>query len=242
MKLKTNIPEKAIHRKELSEIKDLFVKSRIEMLLDSWCIQKMGEDEYLFFKHIISPRKSVLYQLVLSGGDDDGIYEFELVNKNLSFETIEVDNKSILKVNTISNYDLAGFDKSEFNKKLFLDNEDDRVTLKKYLRELSSFDSIILEKYDGLNIELKQKPMGEIKFKKKIAYYFKYELKTIKTITFKRKKSYKYISRLDLGSKNFKEELIKRGFVTEEEYEMYTKASLNQRKKYYDSLKRVEIV
>ena len=93
-----------------TNIKDEKLKKELEVLLDNICIQKIKENIYTFFKFFASKKKGILYFLLLTGDKLDGIYEFKVFGHNVKFKKIILNNEPTIRIDTISNYDLAEFD------------------------------------------------------------------------------------------------------------------------------------
>jgi len=239
------IPPKAQHTKIVANIKDIYLKTKIEVLLNNWCVQKTN-NEYIFFKHFNSNRKGVINQLILSGNDYDGIYEFEIFGHDLKMHNIfdKSINDLVIKIDSASNYDLATFNKRNNKITIFKRNHTDESfwhEISKYVSRLSAFDiiNIIL---DGEIIIVDQQQLGELKFRKKTHEYFRQYKEQIKSIQFIQKKKQYYISRLDLGEEGFKNELFKRNLITHEEYNLFTTQNKDICSKVYKNMKKIEIL
>lgn len=238
------IPKKVEHIKSISDIKDVFLKTEIEILLNNWCVQKTNDD-YIFFKHFETSRKGVVYQLILSGNEYDGLYEMEVFGKHLKFKNAfdRSLNEMILKIETNGNYDLATFDKVGFN--LTLDKTKEfnfKEKVKSNLNEMSKIDIIEIETVSGQKIKFEQKEIGEIKFRTGINKILKKSFEEIEKIHIFKKKRPFHISRIDLGEHGFKEELIKRKFITLEEYEKFTSSNISTCTQFFENFKKVEII
>lgn len=236
------IPEKLEHNKVVANIKNVYTKTKMEILLNNWCVEKTN-NEYIFYKHFNSDKKGVIHQLILSGGDYDGIYEFEVFGHDLSFENVYDQNSNdlVMKINSLSNYDLAEFNKKGYKftvDKLNKTKDEFMADVTKYLSKLSRFDVVEVKK-DSKVIELNQQQLGEVKFRKRIYEFLKDNIDGIKFI--QKKKQY-CISKIDLGEKDFKEEIINMGLVTEEEYNTYTSQRKDLCSKLYSEMKKVAIV
>lgn len=238
------IPKKEEHIKSISDVKDVFLKTEVEILLNNWCVQKTNED-YIFFKHFKTERKGVVYQLILSGNEFDGLYEMEVFGKNLKFKNIydKSINDMVLKVETNSNYDLATFDKKGFNVSLDKSkNSNFESALKSNLCEMSKIDIIEIETSGGGKVKFEQNELGEIKFRSLMNKFLKKNIDEIEKIHITRKKRPFHISRLDLGEKAFKEELFNRNFITNEEYDQFANGNQSLYSKLFENFKKVEII
>lgn len=238
------IPKKEEHIKSISDIKDVFLKTELEMLINNWCVQKSNGD-YVFFKHFETSRKGVVYQLVLSGNDYDGLYEMEVLGKKLKLKNAfnKTINDMVLKFETLGNYELASFEK--LDKSVFLDRKDYpefEKTLKTNLMELSKIDALDVTMKNGEKKRFEQTAMGEIKFRTGVNKLISKFTKDIESIHIYRKKKPFYISRLDLGEKSFKEELLKRNFITNEEYQTFTSQNKSIYEQLFNYFKKVEII
>lgn len=239
------IPPKTQHTKVVANIKNVYLKAKLEVLLNNWCVQKTN-NEYIFFKHFNSNRKGVINQLILSGNDYDGIYELEIFGHNLKMHNVfdKTINDLVIKVESSSNYDLAVFNKKNDRITVIKKNHGEESfwnEITHYISRLSTFDiiNIVLE---NETITIDQQQLGELKFRKRTYESLKKYKKQIKGIQFVQKKKHYYISRLDLGDEGFKNELLKRKLVTSEEYDLFTTQNKNICEKIYKHMKKIEIV
>lgn len=94
----------------LVDITDRRKRALIEVLIDRWMLYKDEEDS-IYVKHTASPRKNVLYQVILSGKKWDGIYEFAFKGKKISVKGYIIEEEGreekILVIKSNGNYDLA---------------------------------------------------------------------------------------------------------------------------------------
>jgi len=238
------IPKKEAHIKSISDVKDVFLKTEVEILLNNWCVQKSNED-YIFFKHFKTDRKGVVYQLILSGNEYDGLYEMEVFGKHLKFKNIfdKSINDMVLKIETNGNYDLATFDKKGYS--VTLDRKSEKnfdSLLKSNLSEMSKIDIVEIVKNSGDKMIFEQNEMGEIKFRNAVNKLIKKNSEEIEKIHISRKKKPFHISRLDLGEAAFKEELFSRNFITNEEYMQFANGNQAQYNQLFENFKKVEII
>lgn len=239
------IPPKAEHTKIVANIKDIYLKAKIETLLNNWCVQKTN-NEYIFFKHFNSDRKGVINQLILSGNDYDGIYELEIFGHNLKMYNVfnETINDLVIKVESSSNYDLATFNKKSDKIAVLRKNHTEESFWKEvaqHISHLSIFDTINIA-LENETITIDQQQLGELKFRKKTYECLKKYREQIKNIQFIQKKKNYYISRLDLGEEGFKNELLKRKLITHEEYNLFTTQNKDICSKIYKQMKKIEIL
>lgn len=242
----TQIPPKVEHTKIVANIKDIYLKTKIEILLNNWCVQKTN-NEYIFYKHFNSNRKGVINQLILSGNNYDGIYEFEIFGHDLKFQNYydHTINNMIIKIESLSNYDLATFIKKNTN--VIIDRKEknnDNIfwdEINKNILKLLSYDSVVIETSNNI-FELNHQQLGEIKFKRKILTILKNYKPDINLIKFKQKKKQFYISRMDLGEEDFKAELFKRQLISPQEYDLFTKQDKQVCSELYKNMKKIEIV
>ena len=239
------IPEKMEHHKEVANIKDSFLKTKIEVLLNNWCVQRTN-NEFVFFKHFNSSRKGVINQLILSGNDFDGIYEFEIFGHDLKIQNVF--NKEIkdlvIKIDSHSNYDLAVFNNK--NNKLIYSKKNQTEEsfwneIAQPFSRLSTFDIVYIQVNDKVHT-FDQQVLGELKFRKKINELIRFEKKNIQTIQFIQKKKQFYISRFDLGDEAFKNELLSRNLISEAEYQMFTSKNREKCMNVYKNMKKIEIL
>ncbi|QUH22035.1 hypothetical protein [Alkaliphilus sp. B6464] len=247
MKFNMNIvPNKIDHLKEIADVKDVFLKTEIEILLNNWCVQQINQ-EYIFFKHFNSNRKGVIYQLILSGNEYDGIYELEVFGHDLKFKNVfkkEI-NDLMIEVKTNGNYDLARFNKKSYTftvDRNITGDESFKIEIRKYLQQLSKIDIVEVIGLDNSIIQFDQQELGEIKFRGKLHNLLKKSINDIQKINFCKKKKQYYISKLDLGEEAFKKELFKRNMITPEEYEIYTTGDRNENAKLFSELRKIEII
>lgn len=238
------IPPKAHHTKVVANVKDVYLKAKLEILLNNWCVQKTNS-EYVFFKHFNSNRKGVINQLILSGNDYDGIYEFEIFGHDLKMISIfdKNINDLVMKIESCSNYDLAVFNKKKtcitVSKKA-LDEDSFWKEVAKQLSRLSSFDIVIVS-YGEEKKTFDQQQLGELKYRRKTQEALKDRSK-VQDVKFIQKRKQYCISRLDLGEEGFRNELIKRKLVTPEEYSLFTAQDEDICSAMYKNLKKVEIL
>lgn len=238
------LPEKTSHTNVVKEMKTTYLKNKVNILLNNWCVQKIN-NEYTFFKHIQSDRKGVIHQVILSGNEYDGVYELEIFGHGLTFENKVVDREAIMKINTNSNYDLAQFTKESHCETLEMRDNDINVFKEEFLKynaKLSSYDVLKIYLKNKETITLNKKQIGEIRLKKQLRTLLRDNIIDIDKIKFYQKKRDLYLYREELGSIQFKEELIAKGYVTEEEYDLYTTQKEEICKNLYKSLKKVEII
>jgi hypothetical protein len=239
------IPPKTQHTKIVANIKDVYLKAKIEVLLNNWCVQKTN-NEYVFFKHFNSNRKGVINQLILSGNDYDGIYELEIFGHNLKMHNVfdKTINDLVIKIESSSNYDLATFNKKNNKITILRRNHTEESfwnEIARYISRLSIFDiiNIVLE---NETVAIDQQQLGELKFRKKTHEYLKKYKEQIKSVQFVQKKKHYYISRLDLGEEGFRNELLKRNLITNEEYNIFTTQNKDICSKIYKHMKKIEIL
>lgn len=73
-------------------------------LLNRWVSYEVNGDIF-YIKHVKSPKKNVLYQIIISGDDTDGIYEMQFKGTKIKLSKI----KDVLKIESNGNYELAQF-------------------------------------------------------------------------------------------------------------------------------------
>lgn len=239
------IPPKAQHTKIVANVKDVYLKAKIEILLNNWCVQKTN-NEYVFFKHFNSNRKGVINQLILSGNDYDGIYEFEIFGHNLIMKNVfdESINDLVIKIESSSNYDLAIFNKRNNKTTVSKKNHTQESFWKEIaqqLSRLSTFDIVTIS-YEDKTVTIDQQQLGELKFRKRVYEEIKLHKAEIQTVQFIQKRKQYSISRLDLGEEDFKNELFKRKLITPEEYRLFTAQNKDICSKVYKNMKKVEIL
>lgn len=79
-----------------------------ELLCNDWMLYR--EDTVVFrVKHIPSGRTNTLYQILLSGTKNDGVYELSFKNADFYTHGIVLDGRHVLRVNSKGNYDVAVF-------------------------------------------------------------------------------------------------------------------------------------
>lgn len=80
-------------------------------LLNRWVSCNINNENY-YMKHCKSPKRNVLYQIILNGEETDGIYEFQF--KGIKIELSK--DKNLLKIKSTGNYELAQFkdDKNQY--------------------------------------------------------------------------------------------------------------------------------
>lgn len=98
--------------KSILSVRDKDKLSLSEVLVDRWMLYQEGEDS-IYVKHVPSDRMDVLYQIILSGQDWDGVYEFKVKGRNISAKGYIVKGQKILVVESNGNYSLARFTNAE---------------------------------------------------------------------------------------------------------------------------------
>lgn len=96
-KVKNSVKVNDKHKEKLSNL-----------LVDRWLLFELGKDE-AYVKHIVSGKKGLLYQIILSGQIWDGIYEFSLRGKKINTKGYISSDSQTLVVESKGNYDLAMF-------------------------------------------------------------------------------------------------------------------------------------
>lgn len=89
-------------------IKNPTKRTLLEVLKDRWMLYQLGRDS-IYVKHVFSGRMDVLYQILLSGQDWDGIYEFALKGNKISVKGYVIDGVNTLVIESTGNYNLATF-------------------------------------------------------------------------------------------------------------------------------------
>lgn len=239
------IPPKTPHTKVVANVKDVYLKTKLEVLLNNWCVQKTN-NEYIFFKHFNSNRKGVINQLILSGNDYDGVYEFEIFGHDLKMRNVfdRSINDLVIKIESSSNYDLAIFNKGNTVVSVSRKNLSEKEfgkEIAKQLSRLSTFDFIRFI-YPDKTVVADQQQLGELKFRKKVYEHLKQRNEQPKTVQFVQKKRQYSISRLDLGEDGFRNELFKRQLITLEEYRLFTSQNKEFCSKAYKEMKKIEII
>lgn len=225
-----------------TNIKDAKLRKKLELLMNNVCVQKLEENKYTFFKYFAGKQKGVLYCLLLTGDELDGIYEFKVFGHDLKFENVVTDCGVVTKIHSVSNYNLAEFDVKNVTTKIKKENElIFKKELNKFLSKSYCYDSVSLF-FKNEIIEIYQKNYDEVKFKKEIKAILKNRYNEVLSIEGLEKKKRLYISSLDLGVKEFKKQIIELDLVTEEEYNFYTKFTNEDFKKYKSKFKLVEVV
>lgn len=84
------------------------------LLLDRWMLYQEGSDS-IYVRHVASDRQNVLYQIILSGQEWDGIYELALKGHKIRLKGYIVDGQKILMIESPGNYNLADFSKKGFD-------------------------------------------------------------------------------------------------------------------------------
>lgn len=220
------------------DIKDIYIKTQIEILLNNWCVQKTN-NEYLFLKHFNSNKKGLIYQLILSGNDYDGIYEFEIFGHDLKIKNILCDGEIIMQIKSRSNCTLAVFEKENsklsFSKKQYINQF---FFIKDVLKYLYIFDTVSIETDKGL-IDVNKNQIKESNFEKEVLNILNSE--EIKFVHLIQDKKQYVISPIDLGEKSFKEELLSKKYVTPEEYSFFTSRNINSYSKIYKNMRKIQI-
>lgn len=225
-----------------TNIKDTKLRKKLDLLMNNVCIQKLEENKYTFFKYFASKQKGILYCLLLTGDELDGIYEFKVFGHDLKFETAIMDHGVVTKVCSVSNYNLAEFDMKDVVTEIKKENDITfRKEIKKFLPKIIDFDVVTI-KFKNEIMEITQKNYDEISFKKEIRSILKNRYEDIESIEGLEKKKKLYISALDLGVKEFKKSIIDLNLVTEEEYSLYTKFDNELFEEYKKKFKLIEIV
>ncbi|NLZ52089.1 MAG: hypothetical protein GX892_02890 [Thermoanaerobacteraceae bacterium] len=83
-------------------------KALASALLDRWMLYETGE-ESIYVYHVASGKMNTLYQILLGGGEWDGIYEFSLKGKEVKIRVENKNNKNVLIIESHENYDAALF-------------------------------------------------------------------------------------------------------------------------------------
>ena len=195
------------------------------------------------FLSISTATAGVINQLILSGNDYDGIYEFEIFGHDLKMISIfdKNINDLVMKIESCDNYDLAVFNK---RKRITVSKSIGRrqfwKEVAKQLSRLSSFDIVIVS-YGEEKKTFDQQQLGELKYRRKTQEALKDRSK-VQDVKFIQKRKQYCISRLDLGEEGFRNELIKRKLVTPEEYSLFTAQDEDICSAMYKNLKKVEIL
>ena len=214
--------------------KNTFLKTQLEILLNNWCVQKIN-NEFIFFKHFVSNKKGLIYQLILSGNDYDGIYEFEIFGHDLKINNVVSGNDVVMVVNSLSNCSLAIFEKGEkknsFVESQYINNE---YFKKDVLKHIDVFDIANINMNNNEN-----KIMSVKQLKSNISQLF--NSNKIKSIQLIQKKQQYTISYIDLGPENFKKELLTKEYVTLEEYALFTSQNIKLYSKIYKDMKKVKM-
>lgn len=225
-----------------TNIKDAKLRKKLDLLMNNICVQKLEENKYTFFKYFASKQKGILYCLLLTGDELDGIYEFKVFGHDLKFESVIMDHGVVTKISSVSNYNLAEFDMKNVVTKV--KKEDDimfKKDMNKFLSKAIDFDVITIY-FKNEIIEFNQKNYDEIKLKREIRSLIRNRYDDINSIEGLERKKKLYISALDLGVKEFKKQIIELDLVTEEEYALYTKFNNDLFKQYKNKFKLVEVV
>jgi hypothetical protein len=89
-------------------------RTLLEVLKDRWMLYQLGNDS-IYVTHVYAGRQDVLYQIILSGQEWDGIYEFALKGKKIVAEGYIIDGKNTLVIESQGNYNLATFGQGDDN-------------------------------------------------------------------------------------------------------------------------------
>lgn len=236
------VKEKINEERQETNIKDNALRKKLELLMNNVCIQKLEDNSYVFFKHFASKKKGIIYQLLLSGDSFDGIYEFKVFGHNVNFNKNITKEGVVVRIETTSNYDLAEFDVKDIITNIEKNNDIQfRQELDIILRKISNYDVINVYLGDEV-ISINNNFIGEVKTKKQIRELLRKRYCDISRIECIEKKKKHYISRIDLGEKEFKRQLIELELVTEEEYNLYTKFNDKLYKELESKYKKVEII
>lgn len=225
-----------------TNIKDAKLRKKLDILMKNVCIQKLEENKYTFFKYFAGKQKGVLYCLLLTGDELDGIYEFKVFGHDLKFENVVTDCGVVTRIHSVSNYNLAEFDIKNVVTKI--EKENDIIfkkELNKFLSKAFCFDTVKIV-FKNEIIEVTQKNYEELKFKKEIKSILKNRYNDILSIEGLEKRKRLYISSLDLGVKEFKKQIVELGLVTEEEYNFYTKFNNESFKEHKSKFKLIEVI
>lgn len=233
------VREKINEVREETNIKDANLRKKLEGIMNNVCIQKLDNEHFVFFKHFASKKKGIIYQLILSGDHYDGIYEFKIFGHDLQF--VSRVGKP-LKIKTKSNFDLAEFDVKNIITTITKTNDIQfNQDLKKIQSSISNYDTIIFYLNDE-EININNGLQGEVKTKRQIREILRTKSNKILKVDFIEKKKKHYISRYDLGEREFKSQLFELDLVSPEEYELYTKFNSKLYKEYQGKFKEVEII
>lgn len=222
-----------------TDIKDIYLKTQIEKLLNNWYVQKI-KNEILFYKHFKSNKKGLIYQLILSGNDYDGIYEFEIFGHNLSIKNVLKNNDVVMVVKSLSNCSLALFEKGGGKtilcSKQYLNND---FFKKDVIKRLYNYDAVSVSTTTNKNILINLNETGEIAERKIVAIFNNEEVRMVQFIE---KKDQYTISYIDMGAKKFKKELIEKGYVTLEEYTLFTSKKADLYSQIYKDMRKIEML
>lgn len=204
----------------------------LSLLTDNWCMQNIGND-ILYLKHIYVEEEHSLYQIILSHNTEySGVYKMELRGKD--FQCKFDSTKEIFAIKTNNYFELSPFYTS---KQIMELRVEDAVDFKESLFEnIAEFsvDHLIFtnrgKKTYIRNLDLKQ-------FKTKVLKFYEKNKATITDVSFVEKKKEYYISRFDLSEQEFKKQLIGLGYVTEQEYNLYSNKNTLD-----NSLIKIEII
>lgn len=235
------VREKINEERGQTNIKDNILNSKLSVLINNICFQKL-DNTYIFFKHFASKKKGIIYQLLLSGNDYDGIYEFNVFGHNVKFRNIITEEGStIFKIETTSNFDLAEFDvKDETTTIIKKDELQFKREVNSCIKKISLYDIILIHLEDDV-IKLNNNFLGETRTKKQIREILKNSDDILK-IDFIEKKKKHFISRYDLGEEEFKKQLIELNLISEEEYKLFTNFNDELNKNLETKFKKVEII
>lgn len=225
-----------------TNIKDNKLRKKLDLLMNNVCVQKIEDNQYTFIKYFASKKKGIIYCLILSGDQLDGIYQFNVFGHELNFENKMTNEGMVTKINTSFNYDLAEFDMKDVTTKITKENDlQFKKDIDKFLSKLINFDTVTIN-FKKDKVELNQNFYGEIKFKKQIRTLLKNRYNEIVSIEGLEKKKKLYVSRIDLGRTEFMKEIIDLDLVSQEEYDLYTRFNDNLFAKYKDKFKLVEVI
>lgn len=108
--------------KDCFNISDKQKRQLAEVLCNQWMLYR-DERTTFYVKHVPSGKKNLLYQILLSGSEEDGVYEFLFKNRTVATAGLVLDGRHVLSVNSNGNYALATFSDAEVGNQIH--QEDD---------------------------------------------------------------------------------------------------------------------
>lgn len=225
-----------------TNIKDIELRKKLEVIMNNTCIQKLENNKYFFYKHFASKKKGIVYQLLLSGDEFDGIYEFKVFGHNVHFKNVVNELGLGTKIDTVSNFDLAEFDVQDI--KTIIKREHDlefKSNVNEFLSKSLNY-NVVTFLIGKEKIEVNQNTLGEIKYKKKIKCILKERFSEIEEIICLEKKKKHYVSTIDLGRDEFKKEILDLNLISEEEYNLFTHFNDKIYSEHLNEFKNIEIL